>query len=893
MIYFPLAEAAIPALIVLAISAALSAAAYFLLKPDVRDDKGNTVDTELETLNDAQQGAILPLIIGRAKTGVLIGWVGDRKTLALATGPETTTGGKGSRKKTIPRPTVNIFVERGWHMICVGPARKIDRIWLDGSLIYDSANSGNYFFSTELTPANFPSGTWVYPSGTAGLFTAADLGTSDENLQTQLDTQAYYGGYLVGGLGVVEGLLNPWQAYFKIYWGETDQAVDTLLADSTRVGVASRWPHVCYLVWGGVRLGQAPRWPKVEVDVTCDPQVDAIGIDGLLTITENNLTAGDVVADGYTGPISALALSQLLFNSYPHGAGLDVGEFDYFEDPGVEVCGSLAQLCAQNYADGEVSHISVSDGGSAGSAIATLLQDLGCFWVKEFDSACRDGAHGFKLIREEAPVAVPAKALLSRNVEIEILHLEVAVDRAMFTFADADRLFRETVIVIDEDGQPQETTAPRGALIQLPTVIHYTKAAVVAERRSQEELGGRALFTLVAGRAARTLAPGTPITAPGVAVQLRVVEVEWDSDALETTLKCILDHYGAAATTYETPALPDNSYETGSTITPPDPNVAESFIELPEHVVGQGAVAILPLRLRSAQDVSAQIIHLSADGVTYTQVDSDAMVMAGGALTSAMTADDAWTLEDGPTFDAEGPDIADVSDYQSNTLFWRQGRQVAIIGEEIFFVRNIEALGGSSYQLHGLLRARFDTTRAAHAIGAKVFILSAQEIEEVYDSLIYPNATLYLKQQPTAALPVDLADVTATSKTIAGKGVVPMAPCALRVTGPVKGTDSYSTGEDIDLQWAWRSSQFAGTGAGHQPAGNAVGVSAAQGQFEIRFLTTGDVLKRAVLQSGVTYTYTNANLVTDFGSEVDIKVEVRNINGGYRSPAITKTIELV
>ncbi len=62
----------------------------------------------------------------------------------------------------------------------------------------------------------------------------------------------------------------------------------------------------------------------------------------------------------------------------------------------------------------------------------------------------------------------------------------------------------------------------------------------------------------------------------------------------------------------------------------------------------------------------------------------------------------------------------------------------------------------------------------------------------------------------------------------------------------------------------------------------------------MRFMTIGGDVKREELTSNSSYTYTNANLVSDFGSEPSsFQVEVSVIRNGWQSDTETITVEKV
>ncbi len=127
---------------------------------------------------------------------------------ALAGGRRTVkrkTGGKG----IFGGPTERQYIEHGLHVLALGPIYGLHTIFRGGKAI----------FKGPITQRSHPSGSSI---------SIPKVGT------------------------------------FRIYWGEKDQPVDSFLADSARIGIASRWPLFCYIVWNDINLGTAPRWETME-----------------------------------------------------------------------------------------------------------------------------------------------------------------------------------------------------------------------------------------------------------------------------------------------------------------------------------------------------------------------------------------------------------------------------------------------------------------------------------------------------------------------------------------------------------------------------------------------------------------------------------------------------
>ena len=153
------------------------------------------------------RGAYMAWHLGIRRIGPVFAWAGDRETREEDAGGGKGGGGGGE---------VDIFYEAGWHQICVGPTDALIRI----------VQGGKTIFSGPIPPESHPSGTSV------------DLGK---------------------------------EGRFTIYWGEPTQLINTFLGNSSRVGVSSRWPFCCYVVWNKKRLSTSPNWPILDYVVERRP----------------------------------------------------------------------------------------------------------------------------------------------------------------------------------------------------------------------------------------------------------------------------------------------------------------------------------------------------------------------------------------------------------------------------------------------------------------------------------------------------------------------------------------------------------------------------------------------------------------------------------------------
>lgn len=801
-------------LAVLAVGVGLSVLSATLLKPK---SKSAPVQLDNEPTAIATRGAVLPYLIGRRRVGAIFAWVGRR--IATPSGTIQSSGKSRGGRKTKGFSDQLIYAEEGIHLLCVGPAKKLHRIWQNGKVLWEGP------IDSDSTPSG-------------------------------------------SGFQIPNGTSIP--DTIQIYWGEIDQPIDPIVnaAPPLGMGVASRFPLCCYVRWSK-RLGPQPRWPLLEYDIETEIQETTLGA----TPHELIVSDPDVV-----GVNPAHALAQLLYGSFPYGINQDPDD-DLFDGDCLEDLGTALA------AEGIPISVFAPNGQDVRATVASIMQDAGI--LMPWDPV--QGKFRFVLVRPEAsPIPIAAELLAESLPEIETFAYAKPVDKILFAFADLDHEFKTSTIGLDDDGQAIFQSFQRASQTEMRSIIHFSVGQIVAERRSQEVLARATKYTLTLDRGARRLFPGLVISVPSVTTDLlRLTDVALSPLSRKVQITAVSDFYGAATAAPVSGSAPGG----GTTTYDVDEDLAFAILEIPAHVLlGQPQTIAVP-RIRATTAMTASEILLSGDDVTYQDEGQETDLQTGGSLTSALTATGVFEVAQGPTFDVLGPDIGVVLDLSSDLTAWRSGRQVVLIGDELFFLKKVTALGGSSYRLDGLIRARYDTDRAVHSVGAKVYIFQSDAIHEVRDALLAPSALVYVKSDPSGLGGVfDAASITAVSKTLIGKGVTPMPVGALRTTDQ---RSSFRTGENVPIKWAYRSAAIPHTGAGLQGAGSGVGASPIGGSFELKFYTLGAVLKATKTSATASYTYLNADLVTDFGSEQSFVVEVRNINGAWKSAARSLTVELV
>lgn len=97
---------------------------------------------------------------------------------------------------------------------------------------------------------------------------------------------------------------------FHVFWGEEDQPANGLLGDSSRIGVVSSWPHICYVVWEDIKSSSVDvsgfeyeivSSPESQLETTpayYRPRSKTVTLikDATVALTRNNV---EVVFSGY------------------------------------------------------------------------------------------------------------------------------------------------------------------------------------------------------------------------------------------------------------------------------------------------------------------------------------------------------------------------------------------------------------------------------------------------------------------------------------------------------------------------------------------------------------------------------------------------------------------
>lgn len=885
------------ALFVLAVG--LSILAGYLLQKKQKSPISDERPTALAT-----RGSYIGWFRGIRRLGYTLVWAGDRGSRK-----ERAAGGKGD---TFSGPKQKVYLESGMHVICVGRPDALLQIESGGKIIFDG----------PITPDSHPSGSLV------------DLGG---------------------------------EGSFRMFWGEDDQPVNTYLGDSTRQGVNSRWPNLCYIEWRARRLGPQPQWPLMSYVMMMKPTgnhlsntepwqeatrsltgpsftsfisvngvANTIELDGNRTadidtlmqmrLTGNALPDQDLnvvtmepvpilagtipwqIIVGYTSIVTfeedltgidlngtlqaydtqpddgsnpAHEFADMLFEKWPLGLSLSKDDWDM---DSLEDMGTLA--VTENLR----TTLIATDADTAQQKFGAALQDLG--YMVPIDNAT--GLVRFDPMRKElgAVSHISEGHIVGNLPELEKVLGEKPVDFMVFGFSDRVNNFRDMTLGRMEDGQIAFLEVARARNIPITNTTHYDTASRIANRRSQEEMSQGAIWSIDTNRGTREFMPGQVVTADFTDELLRIIEIEPVPDSNRVGLKITTDSYGSVIQEFddEAPPAPPG-------VLPAELDVTFAMIEASEYFAGVPPQTILIPRIRAHSQIDQAALHISTDGITYSQVSSTDVHNPGGTLTVALSADGLFEPDDGEVqFTTLGPDIGDAQDLTGDDESWRLGMQVVIInssaGTEFCFCKKTTVVSGDVYSLDGLIRARYESRRLAHPIGAQVFFVNLLDMTPIQNAILIPEVTRYAKTQPSGSGTVSLAAVPATATLLYGKGARPLPVAALRVTAPDL-VNVYAAGQDVTAVWDWATPRTPGNAAGLQHAGQGVSETAPEGEFQVDILTSGEVLVASYSAVTAEFIYANADLQTDLGSEPSFIIRVIQFRDGMQSDSQQILVEKI
>lgn len=912
-------------LLILVVVVALTLAAAYLLAEDFdgfKDDKPTTL---------VQRGTFVNWVLGVRRVGPLFCWAGDRGFHEESGGKK---GGDGQKTK--------IWNEGGWHLLAIGPGFCLHRI----------LDNGEAIFQGPITINSHPSGTFIDLGSEGGFFIYWGEATQPvnnelgEDIRVGISSRWPYHFYVLWAnkrLGsAAHWPLLDYEIEVRIESSNLTQTDPHLLPTEGPPG------EVIDLDFGGlsdvssgvestdffeVFGGQAHLFPaKLNCDLAgnalSDRRLEVLFSELFTIVTEPrtlfhdtkrqvmtriHFATGELAGADLEGTLTATtvslnfginaahAIDYILHATWPLGLGLPTtGIFAAFSLPSLE---DLGVLLGEGQEELRTSWIAKS-GDSVATVLGAGLQDLGVLIPLDPTT----GLIIFKPMRDPTGTAISRirnDLIVGQLPEVEVLHADRPSDRMTFSFSDRNLTDRDGTIAIMDDGQIQEGFELQHARkVQLTITTDFETASKIAQRRSAEELAGGSAVTLTTNRATRTLVPGDVVVVDALPELMRVVGVKVSTDNNTVQLELMADFYGVPIT----PFIDDAPPITGI-IQQVQADIQSTIIEVSEYFLGTAPATIFVPRIRAHDQIFQARLSISPDNVTYTEQGVELDLQTGGTLDAILPAPNEGgagsseggliLLEQGPEFTALGPDIGIVADLSGDLTNWRIGRQICIIaslaGREVCFLRNVTALGGDTWRLDGLLRGRLETRAIEHEAGAEIYIFDRDQVFQMQDPLIGIGLDIFAKAQPSAGgtLPIDATP--ANDVIIRGRSQAfrPVPAGALAVTSPWL-INAYQTGDDLDFRWDYGTPQQQAFAAGLQGAGTALAgippLPDEDFQIEIRN-AAGTIVLRTAFQILTTFTITNAEIITDHGSEVTFQLWIYQRRGGLLSEPVMLTVE--
>lgn len=572
------------------------------------------------------------------------------------------------------------------------------------------------------------------------------------------------------------GFSLPDYGVFYVYWGEADQPIDVELA--ANLGVNSRHPGMFHIVWKDFFCGSSPTWPQIEYVVRVECQ--SISLAGSDYIVTNG--------DG-RGVNLAHALAQVLCAPFPSGGGLSPSEID---NDTMEALGILMQ------SEGIGANLVMGDGMATQQAVGNLIQDAGAMMPQI------QGRLAFipnRIVTDPIPL-LSDDIIVPPDFERDINQGEDDVTRIIFTFKnEALFAYNDTDIKFDDDGEISDIGKVTNAQVPIFSATSFAMANPIARRRSQESAIA-ATFKLTVNRGLGRLYPGQKFDDPTFG-RLVVVSVLPSDQKPDVELEVVQDIYSVP----DTSDVGDPGGGGGSDLDPLD-DLGITFFQLPDGLATISAPQIVVFRTRAHTQMEGAAVLASVDGSSYATIGNQDAAAAGGLIQTGILAADASPIVTGPIFEDDNGDAAtDIMDYTGDSVSWMGGAQLAVIGDEIFFIESVTLLsetvwapsatytagqyvipGGSTgfrylcttggtthsveplwsihrgvtvadntvvwearyfaYQTNNLIRANYGSTAADHSIGDRIYIAQHTDLIPLTSILFTSGATVTIKTNP-------------------------------------------------------------------------------------------------------------------------------------------------
>lgn len=579
---------------------------------------------------------------------------------------------------------------------------------------------------------------------------------------------------------------------FSIFWGELDQQPHDRLVQGT--GIRSGWPGLCYIYWHDYQLGGSPTWPTLEyvVKALCISQ----------TLEDSARELNDGTSQGFNPAHLAYVL---LRGGFPYGAGLALDDID---ETSIEAFGITME-------DEHLPmHLLGEGGASVSDLMQSLLADTGAF-LSQHDN--RLLVEAMRPPTENTPFLID-DVITPPDAERQVWRGRRPTNRLIFSFLNEIENYRSFDIQSQDAADLDERNASAPEDIEIGFVTHPAVAKQVANRREQENLSQTIAVRFNVLRGAALLRAGKVFRHSFG--QMRVLSARSIHDSPKVEIEAIVD-------VYSVPSIEDVQDTPLAAATFAVANdLAFSFFQLPEE--DTTSVSIVVFRISAHSQIASGSIYGSIDaGANFRFVGTQTQSSAGGQIESGISASTDDIITTGPIFeDANGLLDDVVLDLTGNDADWQAGNQVALINNEIFYVRSVSVqsetawaastaksltnyvipltsngfryecttagttgtvepiwprkvgdtvtdgtavwtCAGRRYQINDMIRARKGTVAETHAINDWVYIIPQESLTPIANPIIAAGNTLCIKSVPeTTSEIADISTITQVCKLL-------------------------------------------------------------------------------------------------------------------------------
>ena len=843
------------------------------------------------------RGTILSLSLGVNRLSPVIGYVGN----TLVVKKEADSGGKGGGGGGAETTT---YHQSGLHFISIGEGAELMRI----------VEGGKTILSGNITPSSHPSGSSLTANDGSNfrIYWGEDLQPVDSGLAslTGLSSRYPYMMYIawdrkrLGGQKTWPQL--EYECFIKLQFDTLfgkNVVIDNTISEEnlscnvtgqTRILVES--PDGDYYTTESVITTTAVAGADVKVGWQVSGTIATVGYTAMITgVSESGGTYTfrtqsaipsawysqsstlEFVAGLSKGLNPAAIIYQLLFEEYPHGLGEDTADynltdlesiFDNFNTAGSYLPASIELK----------SNKAIKDG------LGMILQDCGIGLAWDLNTSQYRFVHASK---DDVPTTIVTGTFdLGKDASVDTAYAVLDPSIRAYAFTDSNRKFKDSTILNTDDGLAKYTGMPNTKRIIMHIVRDLLTGSWVAAYRDREN-SLKTRFKAVLSKDLSGLVVGDLFNFQGVISNWRLADKTVVPGKSAVKASFIKDSYSEV--TNFIPKEPSGLFPGDSSGAEADLQVVLSEVN---RFTNPDVDGVFFVRVRQSQLIQGMVPYLSDSDVSYLPHEVQNQYGVGGKLVDGI-------LETGPAIDTSqykftvtGPDISAVLDLSAaaDENRWRTGEQVCVIGTEAFFLDSVSTTGNpGEFTLDGLIRARWGTVRQAHSVDDDLIIFRAADIKVLKATMLVPGATIYGKTLPFTDNDImDISDIAAESIPYTGGGYKPHTPINLNTEDRTGG---FETGVDTTFVWGYRNTS-GGAGAGLGLSDEPYQVPLPEGYFKLDFLTTGGTIVRTETVLVPTYEYTNANRVSDFGSN-DFKVRVYNVLNGLDSDYDEITVEVV